>query len=211
MIIGIAGKKRTGKSTMARALQDGLRGGLKDNRGQGVTVGETKPSVYLDSLAAPIKGALGGLLSVQAPQNFSTPIGATLHPMLKEKAMPTVPGMTPRVFLQELGNFMRSVDEHFWINLFQVRQMQRNPGITIIDDVRHENEVDFILNSGGVVIHLGFEEGQVTDTHASETGLDSLTSVHPNYHRLRFTDERSRAFEAQKFVDDIVDKLLAGV
>lgn len=112
---------------------------------------------------------------------------------------------TYRELLQTVGESLRQdVDKDIWIkSLF--RQFDEHTK-WIITDLRHQNEYETIIKSGGVVIKIkGIEEG-VSDkvkSHISETGLDHLEDHEFDY----VIDNTNREDKYQSLVTQIYEML----
>lgn len=87
-----------------------------------------------------------------------------------------------RNLLQVYGtDIFRNVNPDFWIDLLETR-IKRNefdkydlsgtPDIVFVTDVRFQNEVEKIRSMGGDVIKL--DRAQFTDSHASEAAIDTI-------------------------------------
>lgn len=72
--------------------------------------------------------------------------------------------------LQNYGVAIREIDPDFWLRAV-VDQMQ-DPGLYVVTDVRFPNEAEAIVNAGGTVVRIVRPGLDSTDTHASETALD---------------------------------------
>lgn len=77
-----------------------------------------------------------------------------------------------RRFLQVLGTEggREHLGENVWVDPV-MRQVQSQPGLYVITDVRFPNEFDAISEAGGFLIKLT-REGSGTGKHSSETALD---------------------------------------
>lgn len=147
-IIGLSGPSGAGKTYAAHLIRDALK-----NRGFFV----------IDSFAAPLKA-------------FVMDLSGTKLPMNKEAPYPLYPGMTYREILQQIGtDVMREkLDKEIWIRSLETRN-EHNYNI-VIDDVRFENEADWIRSQGGIVVRIVPQEGSVVKgevwrSHESEKGL----------------------------------------
>jgi hypothetical protein len=159
-IIGITGKKRHGKDSVARFL----------------------PSEYLSfSLAEPVKDIAREIYGLR----LSDTDGSAKD---KERILPDW-GLSPRQILQRIGTEMgrsihpetwtryvkRKMDEEFSLRKEAERSIVRGVRAAVITDVRFPNEADAVRSWGGViwrVIRPGYEDQG--DTHASETESDLI-------------------------------------
>lgn len=153
-IIGVAGKARSGKDTVANLLRSKIHG------------------TYRYSFATPIK------LMVEALP------GMPLHQTLedegrKEEIIPDL-GRSYRYLWQTLGTEWgrHQVHPDIWLICAGRWLAVHGPGM-IVGDVRFENEADWIRSQGGCIVHV-VREGCATiegsATHQSEVGIESKYS-----------------------------------
>lgn len=142
-IIGLAGKKRCGKDTVARYLVN-YKGFLQD------------------SFAAPIRDFVGRLCGYTPDQ----------LERLKEERHPMF-GVSPREMMQTLGTEWGRdrISQTIWLDSLVYRVGASIHSRIVISDVRFENEAEAIRSMGGTIIHLGRNTTEVVDTHASEAGI----------------------------------------
>lgn len=155
MMIGIAGKARSGKDTAALYLAQ--RFGLQ-----------------VFAFATPIKDALRWMFHLTDAQ---------LDGEEKEKVIDWL-GCSPRELAQTLGTewgrgmvrpdvWILALDRH--LDLCK-HQPQRNRArfVPCIKDVRFPEEQAYIRSRGGLVIHVERSQANVVREHVSETGLNVL-------------------------------------
>ena len=171
-IIGLSGPAGAGKTYAAHTLRN-----ILNEKASG---GFFK----VDSFAAPLKAFVLDLVGEKFPLN-------------KDAAYPLFPGTTYREVLQRIGTeVMRdSLDKDIWIRSLDVRNENQN---VIIDDVRFENEVDWIHSKGGIVLRIEPAEGsvvkgQVWRSHASENGDIKADAVVFNPFTSSLRDELIKA------------------
>lgn len=164
-LIGIHGAARTGKDTVAEILQN-----------------ELNSSAYILAFAEPLKLAC------------EEAFGIDMHSQDKEEVH-AYWGKSPREILQYVGtemfreqltNLLPGISENFWVARmhYAITQGAMHAGfsciayeagdVVIIPDVRFQNEVDFILNNNGSIIHLtrpGADGKVGIPGHASESGV----------------------------------------
>lgn len=147
MIIGISGKMRCGKTTLANHLAD-LCGGRRR------------------SFADALRDEVWEQFSV-AHVTQQTTVGKAQKVNLGFRQM------TVRELLQWWGALRREGNVNYWVDKLLASLPEGE--ITIIDDVRYRNEAAAIRAAGGLVIRLdpydGWEPGVGAD-HLSETDLD---------------------------------------
>jgi hypothetical protein len=143
MIIGISGKKGSGKDTVATFIKEFL------------------PQYENKSFAGKLKEMIAILLNVSTEQLEDRGY--------KESNLGWL-NSSPRELMQKLGTeWGRSIDEDIWVKaLLADYDINEN---WIITDVRFPNEADAINKAGGVVIRV--YRGDSSDTHPSETSLDN--------------------------------------
>lgn len=146
VLIGLTGKARSGKDTVAKLLQ-------KHNALQTI------------SFAEPIRAALRGMMHL-TDEHF--------HGKLKEQELEWL-GKSPRQLMQLLGTEWgrHLVNENIWLLLAQ-RQIEAAHKIglpVVVTDVRFENEAKFIREQGGVLWHIYRNGVESVNSHASEAGV----------------------------------------
>ena len=160
MLIGIIGKKRSGKDTSGDYL-----------------VSEKNFTKY--SFANPIKRGAMELFGFSEEQVFGD---------LKDVVDPTW-GITPRLVLQIMGTeiFQYDMPKHipelqvfgrgFWVKRFEQWYEQNKNLDVVICDVRFQHEADAILKMGGQVWKVQRPSLVSVDEHASEMEMDLITGV----------------------------------
>lgn len=141
-IIGIAGKKRSGKDEVCKALMDKFS--------------ETKRCVRV-GFADALK------------QEVAEACDVTLNDIERNKE-------NFRLILQGWGtDFRRSLHgKNYWIHIVEqtIASLPKDT-VVIIPDVRFNNELEFVLNNGGMLIKVVRPDLVDNDTHASETSLSN--------------------------------------
>ncbi len=163
-IIGITGKKGCGKSTFAKELGRSC----------------ARPHVRLafaDALRDVAKAVFG---SEYRSQEEKAATDAFWAERLGDD------WSTGRKILQRLGTevFREHLNRDIWLHVMELRvtrELQANPNALItIEDVRYDNEAEFIRACGGIIVQL-VREDQTTapvDGHASEAGIDPSFVAH---------------------------------
>ena len=178
-LIGISGRARAGKDTLANMLMEGLK--------------------EYDV----IKTAFAEELKKQVKEHFDLS-HEQLYGNLKEvedKRYPMYPKMqytggevfkcgtlfqpiccwTPREIMQDYGQFMREIDYDYWVKALFKKIDDQNVDFLIITDLRHKNEVAAVLRRGGIHIRIyrdSDEYSKVHNTqHISETALDNYGKI----------------------------------
>lgn len=167
-VIGVTGKKRHGKDTVAEYLT-------------------TKRGYTRIALADELKRMVLDLDPLVVVPDSHT-VGTDLHPsevyrlsVLVERfgmeAMKNVPEV--RRLLQVMGTeVIRYRDPDFWVRTLhkRLRDLEAETGVAglwVVPDIRYDNEAEWIKSLGGTVIQVvrpGIDDG---DSHASEAGISS--------------------------------------
>ena len=132
------------------------------------------PNVKLRSLsfASPIKEAVAAILGcrVEDFEDRSFKEGSLLDSHNISKS--------PRQLMQLCGDeFGRQlVDDQIWIKIAEQRlDVAEDQGVDymFITDCRYENEQEWILDNGGVVVYIDRQDAAPVAAHASEAGLSN--------------------------------------
>lgn len=159
-LIGLLGKKSSGKSTAADYLVE-------------------KYQFHEKSFADPLKIICRELFLLNDDQ---------LYGDLKEIPDPRWYQCSPRKMLQfigtdllrnQLNNIMPGIDNDIFIDHFRLwfeREKQINPNVrVVISDNRFINEVEFIKSLGGIIIKIN-RPLENDDSHQSEKQIDQITN-----------------------------------
>jgi hypothetical protein len=170
VIIGVAGKARSGKDTFADYLENLLMG--YDFLKTGFAV-ELKRQVMRDFNLS--YEQLYGNLKEEPDDRYRKVINT--RPFCTGLGKGELPDYrwTPREIMQKYGEFMRSVDRDYWIKaLFRSAEERNYPNI-LITDVRYKNEADACKERGGYLIQVIRENRDMiaNSEHISETDLDN--------------------------------------
>ena len=159
-IVGLIGKKRSGKDTFAAGLID-VHGFTR------VAFADPVRQAALDLDPYVGRPALPGHLAPQKDVRLSE----VIETIGWEKAKDFVPEV--RRILENFGtNSIRKLDPDFWVRM-AVEKIQATPGPVAVTDVRFPNEADKIRELGGYVVRIvrpGFESAP--GAHICETALD---------------------------------------
>lgn len=145
-LIGIAGRARSGKDTVANFIIAAIGG-------------------YRYSFADPIRAMLAPL---------GVDMNDPYWQARKEDVIPAL-GVSPRRMMQTLGTEWgrQLINPDLWIIMAHQRLLQNGPGM-VISDVRFENEAAWIRKHGGWIIHVIRPEAKAVEAHASEDGIEML-------------------------------------
>ena len=163
-IIGLAGRKGSGKSYVALLAEEAVvRDHKRSHR-------RNKLYVVTKSFAAPVKEMLEALPFDQDE------IEARLYGDMKEEPEHLIlSGMSMRDAMQTLATIWgRGLNPNIWLDcmrqaLLEVERVDdADNRIVIIDDVRFENEVAFIKSLRGVVLAVRSDTEETGYAHVSE-------------------------------------------
>jgi len=150
IIVGIHGKARSGKSTLAAHL-----------------VSIWGFSEYF--FAKPLKDALCALFGWDERHTEGE---------LKEVEDPQW-GLSPRQAMQIIGTdcYREMIDKDFWVKVAK-RFMSEAPYVDknkiVIADIRFENEARFVREEGGLIVHIHRDNRAQVAQHISESGIGFL-------------------------------------
>lgn len=65
-------------------------------------------------------------------------------------------GITHRQFMEDFGGAMRKIDKDFWVKILatKLKNLEHDIEYAVIDDVRHVNEMDYVLGYNGAILKL---------------------------------------------------------
>lgn len=160
MIYGITGLAGSGKDTVAEMLKD-----ILEQNG-------TNTKRY--SLADPLKRGCAELFGIPLDDFYDRDKKEEVHPLW---------GKSPRELLIMVGtdHLRDHFDPDIWLKraTITVDQNKQEGVVTIIPDVRFDNEAEFVMNEGGIMIQVMRDEelrDAPTIAHKSEAGVN-MTSA----------------------------------
>ncbi len=159
LVLGIGGKKRAGKSTLAHEIYVAVAI-------RGLTFEEV-------SFAQPIKEMLRELFSSEVPYSTFT------DDARKQDKIEVAPGsfMTVRELLQKVGTdcFRDIIHQDFWVARGIGKIKSSSADIVVIPDIRFENELN-VINELGMSIYVEKLTKKILpiDTHPSEMELNGM-------------------------------------
>ena len=154
ILIGLAGKKRSGKDTVAEYLR-------------------RKLGFVQMSFAFPLKQALKALFLLSDEQLNGD----------KKEDVDEYWGVSPRFLMQKFGTeiirthanlLVPGIGSEFWTRRLQMEyeRQYKNQGVpVVVSDVRFPNEAALIREMGGIVIYIDRPSLPSVDTHASEQSM----------------------------------------
>lgn len=194
MLVGIAGRRMTGKSTVARAMEAcgatraSFAGQLRvAAEAMGICAPEELRArkeepftcgrlfVAYDAWALGVGRAMDALgITTQAQAR------GFLVELMAGALVRAMPFETGRHLLQVLGTdvFRAHLGPWVWVWLLHRELAAADPKrVYVIDDVRFAEEAKYILACGGLMVHMsriGFTLDGTTDAHQSESGTEEL-------------------------------------
>lgn len=163
-LIGISGKKRSGKDTLADSL-------VHDHGFTRLAFADAMRAAAL--VVDPIIGHTLVEGDVWVARRLSEVVGTAGWEAAK--ANPEV-----RRTLQHLGSAVRELDPGFWVRI-TMAQAGAVDGPVVITDVRMPNEATAIEAAGGLLVRLERPGLPTEDAHITETALDDwpfTTTIH---------------------------------
>lgn len=152
-VVGIVGRKRSGKDTLANFATEILE------------------DVKVLSFAEPLKQACKHAYNLTNEQ-----LDEAKDEVDKRW------GMSPRSMMKTLGmDYFRSKDPCHWTKnmKFRIEGWGSDPETTVvISDVRFHNEAAFVRENGGVLIHVSRDLQSNSDDHVSEKTTDEIVCDH---------------------------------
>lgn len=157
MLIGLSGKKRAGKDTIAARL-------VQRHGFQRVAFADPLRDAAMSMDPLILTGSEVGL----APQRLTQVVD--ILGWERAKDIPEV-----RRTLQRLGVAIREIDQDFWVRAAArtIESARAGDRPVVVTDVRFPNEARFIQREGGLLVRVERPGlAQTEDTHESETALD---------------------------------------
>jgi hypothetical protein len=152
-IIGIAGAKRSGKNTIAEAIAGAI------------------PRVDIIAFADPLRAAAYGLDPIVGEHGLR--LSAVVESIGWERAKEEYPEV--RRTLQRLGTEgIRALDPDFWVDQFHRAVDASEAEVIVVPDVRFANEVEAVRDHDGLMVGVRRPGLPGGDTHATESGIESL-------------------------------------
>lgn len=178
LLVGISGRKASGKDTLVTALRERLRWKY-----------QTDQLAFADELKNHCIN-LFGLTEEQcfgSGKNDLTDISWNTWPYTRMTDYHENEFMRVREVLQGYGALMRRINPNCWINICLDYAKESWAEVVFITDVRYPNEVAAIQKLGGKVIRL--TRGDHNDRHISETALDGFPGFDYILYNSRITKE----------------------
>ena len=148
-IIGITGRARSGKDTLASFLVDHHHFGRV-------------------ALADPLREFIADITGLEYHELLDGPA--------KEEPIAWLGGKSPRQMMQTLGTEWgrEMVDDGIWLAVCgrRIERLKREGFVgVVVPDIRFDNEAEFIRSKGGVVVEVRRDGAAAVSAHASEAGI----------------------------------------
>ncbi len=187
-ILGISGKKQSGKSSLTKYIRDNLHLLTKYK------------TINIYSYADEVKNMCCNIMGLTSQQCWGTDDDKNSITKYRFENMPEFKDgmptglMTARQVLQHVGtNIFRKMDPNIWVYA-TIRKIQKEKyDLALIDDVRFKEEVEAIYNfsSNSKVIRLTRAPFKDIDFHPSETALDGYDNFSLVLENHKMTKEES--------------------
>lgn len=148
LLIGLAGKARSGKDTVADALV-------------------AREWFCKTAFAAPLKAGVRAMFDLTTEHTDGA---------LKETVLPHL-GVSPRQLMQWLGTEYgrQLIGESVWVDVVlkqwaTIQAQSRHPRL-VVSDVRFDNEAQALRDAGGTIMHIFRDDADAVQSHASEAGV----------------------------------------
>jgi hypothetical protein len=164
-LIGIHGHAGAGKDTIAKYLYTFYQ------------------NVYIEHFADPLKAAASTAFGIPLDEFNDPKTKNTVHPYWKVSPRQIAQFMGTEMFRDTASKLLPQVGNDFWVQrlagklsaqlLLEDEGEYQEGDTVVISDVRFQNEVDFIISNGGVIITVersGYEGNVGIENHRSEAG-----------------------------------------
>jgi hypothetical protein len=151
MLIGLLGRKRVGKDTVADHIVK-------------------KYNYEKRHFADPLKNGIGALFGFN-DNELNGNEKDVIHEFWNCKPRTIFQYIGTEIFRKDINKIIPDIGDDFWVKRMEIELT--NPMNTVIADVRFQNEVDFIHRKQGIVIKIDNPCIIRNDTHASEN-IDNI-------------------------------------
>lgn len=148
-LIGVHGNKQSGKDTLGKHLCS------------------HSENVRIIKFADPVRAGLSAIFGYNSTDYEDGIAKEYVDPVL---------GFSIRDALKALGHgFRQELNENLWVILAQesLKLQQQNGRDCVFTDVRYENERDFILDNGGIMLYIN-DYSEIVSSHPSDQQLEIL-------------------------------------
>jgi len=195
-ILGLSGKKQSGKDTFGKQIQKIWRSdklGLNGNHLAPLIMDDCCLFAFADELkqaaAKYFRIDIELMYGTDKDKNSLTHIKWTAFPIKIVRKQTADEYMTVRQVLQFWGsNIMRAIYGNVWVDCTMDNINKYSAAVSVLTDVRFPNEVEAIKKAGGRVIRL--TRNPLDDQHESETALDDYSSFDVIFDNSNLTVEQ---------------------
>jgi hypothetical protein len=171
MIIGIAGKARSGKNQFAEYLVKFFKEGFKRDFWFGAFADRLK-AMCIEHFDLARNQVYGDQKEVPDKRYRKQGVKPYCEGLGKDKLPAS--HWTPREIMQAIGGFYRTIDYSFWVKEFDKVYRDAHNQDVIITDIRHINECEYVRANRGLLIKVFRDSNEEIHgmNHESETALD---------------------------------------
>ena len=213
LIIGLSGKKQSGKNTASDHIIEYLSENFELPNGIKTFsfADALKQKICIDVLGIEYEQCYGTNEQKDSPTVYlweNLPREIRYHNRLGEEyasngevcrhILPKGP-MTAREIMQVVGTdlFRHYFDDNIWVNATFREILRVKPDVAIISDVRFPSEVNGVISNGGFIVRL-LRNVCETDNHESETALDDYDFESARKDKVCVLDNREMSIEQQQ-------------
>jgi hypothetical protein len=173
-LIGIAGAAGAGKDTLRCELRPEL-------------YKLSTCLVFQENFADPLKKAAAELFGIDVDDFYNLDHKKELNPFWGVSPRQIAQFFGTEMVRETMGKLLFGIGENFWIKRLEKDFDLSLDHILMIADVRFQNEVDWIISNGGIVIKLyrpGADGNVGIPNHPSEAGFQIYPHQQGAYHEI---------------------------
>jgi len=202
ILIGLAGRVRSGKNSLATYLQN-------------ILLEKYNITLIEVAFAGPLKRMCSEYFDLSISQLYGDKkeeLDKRYYKQIKPYSMSQCESdelpnycWTPREIMQAVGSFFRSIDYNFWVKALDKYITTNNLAHVIVTDARHINECEYIKKNG-ILIKIVREGAPKIHgmQHESETALDDKED---SYFDIVINNDGSLQ-DLQKAAENLADALM---
>ena len=204
IIIGVSGKKQSGKSTLCESIFSSI-------------IQRSKYKCRIYSFADPLKQKICidvmGLSYEQcygSDEQKNSPTSYLWKKFPEEIKKNNSNGfITAREIMQYVSTefFRKYFDDNIWVNATFRNIFKEKPDFALISDVRFPSEVDSIIDNGGYIIRL-LRNVCKKDSHESETALDNYDFLSWGNRICTIDNQKMKKEEKNEIAFNYIDEIL---
>ena len=203
-IIGVSGKKQSGKSTLCDSIFSSIIQRSKYKCRIYSFADPLKQKICIDVMGLSYKQCYG----TDEQKNSSTSYMWEKFPE-EIKKNNSNGFITAREIMQYVGTefFRKYFDDNIWVNATFRNIFKEKPDFALISDVRFPSEVDSIIDNGGYIIRL-LRNVCEKDSHESETALDEYDFISWGKKICIINNQDIEIEEKNNITFDYIDEIL---